>query len=237
MPIYVGNTLVKQIFRGNTPLSSLRWGNINIVLNPTQTTTTTTTTTSTTPLPSSLNFTSTENGATIGNAVVNGSNVSADYFGPNAFSLSMSTGGNFTAIGALFNNSSNTNSYTRSVKNSASGSTFNGGGSAASPFMIVIDLGQIRTFNHARYYQMFSDGKTTHAALDISSNGSLNTRTSINWTQIHPFVLLDNNSTSNGVGTSFVQQTARYLRLRIYNDERYGDSGYTELYNFKLFNI
>jgi hypothetical protein len=149
----------------------------------------------------------------------------------------MSTSGGWTAIGSLFNSSSNTNTYDRSVKASNSGSTFSGAGSSSSPFMIVIDLGQIRTFNHVRYYQMFSDGKTTHAALDISSDGNLNIRTSENWTEVSGFTLLDNSTTSTGVGVDFATQTARYIRLRIYNDGRYFSSSYTELYNFKLFNV
>jgi hypothetical protein len=149
----------------------------------------------------------------------------------------MSTSGGWTAIGSLFNSSSNTNTYDRSVKASNSGSTFSGAGSSSSPFMIVIDLGQIRTFNHVRYYQMFSDGKTTHAALDVSSDGNLNIRTSANWTEVSGFTLLDNSSTSTGVGVDFATQTARYIRLRIYNDGRYFNNSFTELYNFKLFNV
>jgi hypothetical protein len=87
----------------------------------------------------------------------------------------------------------------------------------------------------AKYYQMFSDGKTTHVALDISSNNQLNTRSSPLWTQVHGYVLLDNSSTSNGVSSVFSPITARYLRLRLYNDGRYGYTSFTELYNFKLF--
>jgi hypothetical protein len=82
---------------------------------------------------------------------------------------------------------------------------------------------------------MFSDGKTTHAALDISSNNQLNTRFSTLWTEVHSYILLDNSFTSNGVVSIFQPVTARYLRLRIYNDGRYSSPSYTELYNFKLF--
>jgi len=108
-------------------------------------------------------------------------------------------------------------------------------GSSSSPFCLVVDLGQTRTFNVARYYQMFSDGKTTHVALDISSNNQLNNRSSQLWTQVHDYTLLDNSSTSDGVASVFSSITARYLRLRLYNDGRYGSTLYTELYSFKLF--
>jgi hypothetical protein len=118
---------------------------------------------------------------------------------------------------------------------SNNGTTFTGMGSASSPFYLVVDLGQTRTFNMARYYQMFSDGKATHAALDISSNNQLNTRLSTSWTEAHGYVLLDNLYTSDGVSATFSPITARYLRLRLYNDGRYGNTSYTELYNFKLF--
>lgn len=182
-----------------------------------------------------VNFASTENGATIGNATVNGSNVSSDYFGPSAYSLSMSTSGSWPAVGAIFNNGSNVNSISRSSKSSSNGSTFSGGGSAGSPFHIVIDLGQSRTFNQARYYQMFSDGKATHVALDVSSSNNLETFSSGNWTQIHDYNILDNDSNSNGIAVNFSNITARYLRVRVYNDGRYGDGSYTELYNIKLF--
>jgi predicted component of type VI protein secretion system len=148
----------------------------------------------------------------------------------------MNPADSWPAVGAIFNAGSNVNNLNRSAKSSNNGSTFNGGGSSSSPFSIVIDLGQTRTFNRANYYQMFSDGKTTHAALDISATGSLQTRTG-SWTQVHSFVLLDNSDTSQGVVATFSSTTARYIRVRIYNDGRYGDTSYTELYNIKLYNV
>jgi hypothetical protein len=149
----------------------------------------------------------------------------------------MLTYGSWPAIGALATNNSNTNVIGRSSKDFANGSTFRGGGSSSSPFNIVIDLGQVRTFNTSIFYQMFSDGKTTHGALDISSSGNLEIRTSANWTAVHGFTLLDDSETSSGVATTFTSTSARYIRLRMYNDARYGWGGYTELYNFKLFYV
>lgn len=183
-----------------------------------------------------VNFASIENGATLGNTVPNGEPVSGDYFGPNAYNRTMIVNGSWTAPGAIFNNNSNTNNFKRSVKNTHNGSTFSGGGSSSSPFNIVIDLGQERVFNMARYYQMFSDGKTTHVALDISSTNNLETISSENWSNIHNYSKLDNNENSDGIEVLFKNTTARYLRLRLYNDGSYGYGNYTELYNFKLFN-
>ena len=190
--------------------------------------------------PFLVNFASTENGATIGVSVPNVGSTSDAYFGPSAYSLSMSTASSWTAIGALVTASSYTNSLRRpldSTKGVNNGSTFNGGGSAVDPRMIVVDLGQVRTFNTSVFYQMFSDGKTTHAAVDVSSSGNLEVRTSANWTEVHGFTVLDNSQTSTGVITTFTSTTARYLRLRLFNDGRYASTSYVELYSFKLFNV
>lgn len=111
-------------------------------------------------------------GVKIGTSAANGINTTNDYFGPSAYSLSMATGVSWTAVGALYTAGSNTNSIDRSSKNNTSASTFTGAGSATSPFCIVIDLGQSRIITSARYYQTFSDGKTTHAALDYAPNAT-----------------------------------------------------------------
>src|SRR5574343_614585 len=174
-------------------------------------------------------------GIKIGTTAPDGGSTSDDYCGGSCYGLIMNTATSWTAVGCLYTAGSNTNSFDRAVKSGSSATTFSGGGSSSSPFCIVIDLGQQRTFNHARYYQTFSDGKTTHAALDVSSSGNLETRTSTNWAQIHGFNALDDSGTSQGIGVNFAVTTARYIRLRIYNDGRYGSTGYTELFNFKLF--
>lgn len=181
-----------------------------------------------------INYTSTANGATYPGTTYGGSPVNAIYFGPNAYSLDMTGTSGWHAVGAIFNNGSNVNSYTRSTKISTSGSTFSGQGSSGSPFNIVIDLGQSRTFSRVRYYQMFSDGKTTHAALDYST--SLRQYSDAGWTQAHTFLALDNSETSTGVTTTFTAVTARYVRVRIYNSGAFGSTTFTELFNIKLFN-
>jgi hypothetical protein len=205
-------------------------------------TTTTTTTTTSSPIgPYGLNFAAVENGATIG---LGGTVTSDTYIGPNLwgarYNLMCEGAYSWGSLQALCTQGSNTNYIYRSIKNTTNGTTFTGLGSSTSPFYMVIDLGQVRTFSMARYYQMYSrsrisDGKTTHVALDVSSNGALNVRSSPNWTEVHGFTLLDNSQTSNGIEVIFPYRTARYIRLRLYNDGRYGSLNYTELYNFKLF--
>lgn len=171
----------------------------------------------------------------IGTTAPGGGSTTDDYYGPNGWNLDMTVNANYRAVGALVTNGSETNTINRPSKNVAYGSTFSGGGSAGSPFNIVIDLGQHRTINNARYYQMFSDGKTTHTALDYST--TLQSRTGGGWTQLHDYSLLDNSNTSTGISVSFNPTVARYLRLRLYNDARYDSASYTELYNFKLFYV
>ena len=250
--VYESGNLTNLILNGNFNLDTPQtdggslqyWNaqNVDVTAIFTDTTTTAPTTTvtpgTTTQIPVyGLNFAATENGATIGAGGIATTN---DYAGPNVwaiqYNLTCDQAYHWGVLQALCTNNSNTNSILRSSKIIHNGSTFTGGGSSSSPFYIVIDLGQTRTFTTSIYYQMFSDGKTTHAALDISSNNQLNTRLSTSWTQIHDYVLLDNDATSNGTSVQFSQVSARYLRLRIYNDGRYGNRSFTELYNFKLFN-
>lgn len=181
-----------------------------------------------------VNFAASENGAGIGTSLANGSNTTDAYFGPSAYSLSMSTSGNWTAVGAIFCND-NINSTARSNKGSHNGSTFSGGGSSGSPFEIVINLNDLRTFNKAYYYQMFSDGKTTHARLFYTTSSTLITRTDSNWILAHDWVLLGNSGSSFDASSAFGAVSSRFVKLQIYNDGRYGSGSYTELYNFKLF--
>lgn len=154
------------------------------------------------------------------------------YCGPNCYNLHMSYDSAYQAVGALISYPASPSTTARSDKTNYIATTFTGGGSSSSPFNIVIDLGESRTFTNARYYQTFADGKTTHAALDYST--TLQTRTGT-WTQAHAFTALDNSSTSTGVQATFSSKTARYVRVRLYNDGSFGNSTYTELFGFKLF--
>jgi hypothetical protein len=180
--------------------------------------------------------------------------INTEYIGPSVYSTdtTLSTSTNWIPYAAFVSSSlEQVNLTTRDPgKANANATTFTGGGSSAAPFNIVIDLGEVRTFNQARFYQTFSDGKTTHIRLDVSSDGNLNTRTSSNWTPVtltnasgtavgqvdaNGYLVMDNDQNSSGTVASFANITARYIRVRLYNDGRYLNPGYTELYNMKLF--
>ena len=197
-------------------------------------------------LPSyGLNFASSSNGAVIPSTLVGGFLYADSYYtGPFVRNYEVNCAVSFSANGALctgsLSNVNSVNTSLRSIKNASIGSTWANSPdqykrNALSPVRVVIDLGEIRTFNMARYYQMFLDGKTTHVALDISSDGSLQQWLKGSWTQVHAYTILDNSETSNGIGVVFPITTARYLRLRLYNDGRYGLPDWVALYNFKLF--
>jgi hypothetical protein len=183
----------------------------------------------------SLDFADTTNGATLPGTTPNGANVSAIYFGPSDYSLSMATGGGYTAVSAIFSGGSELNTINRPVKNANSGSTWYT--NAAGSYM-VIDLGQNRTFSKAFYYQMFSDGKTTHASMDISS--TLRSYSDGGWTSVHPESKLANGnnnvqSSRADMAVSFAPVTGRYIRLKLRNDGSYSQSAYTELFKVKIF--
>jgi alpha-tubulin suppressor-like RCC1 family protein len=205
------------------------------------------------PEPVSANFTSTQISTfKIGDTRPG---VTDTYIGPNTYSAGstdLTPSASWIPYGAFIASSfEQAQLITRDTGKSApNATTFNGGGSAASPFSIVLDLGQSRTFNQARFYQTFSDGKTTHIRLDVSSDGNLNARTSPNWTPItltnasgtavgqvdaNGYLIMDNSETSSGTVASFNNVTARYIRVQLYNDGRYASASFTELYNMKLF--
>ena len=198
----------------------------------------------------SINYAGIDNGATIGNGTVKGPDISDAYCGPNGYK-SMYPDATWGAIPMLAPFNSEKNSFKRGIKDGNTNDiwtaryhvTFSSGrNSSSSPFCIVVDLGSVRSFNMARYYQSYLSGKITHAALDISTSGNLETRTSSNWVEVHPYKIIDNpTETADGLsdyGTvaTFDMTTARYLRVRVYNDGRYGTND-TALYLFKLFKV
>lgn len=189
------------------------------------------------------NFADTGNGATLPGTTPNGAAVSTNYFGPNPYSTSMSTSGSWTAICSFFSNNSEVNTYNRSTKSSGCGTTW-GNASSTTVQYVVVDLGQSRTFNRAIYYQMYSDGKTTHARLDYST--TLLNYYDAGWTQAHAEGALDDldrsgyttnllSGTQGNLVSDFPYVTARYVRLGLRNTGAFSNSGYVELYHFKLF--
>jgi hypothetical protein len=178
------------------------------------------------------NFAAYKNGARLGGD--NGTNTSDAYFGPNGYNYNAHSG-TYTAVGAIWSDTlADANSTGRSNKHNASASTFTGGGSAAAPFQMVIDLGEVCVFNKSYYYQTFADGKTTHARLKKSD--TLRTRTDSGWELVHDWVTLLNNTSGDSANAAFSNTSARYIMVEMYNNGTLGDPSYTELYNIKLFN-
>jgi hypothetical protein len=183
-----------------------------------------------------LDFADTSNGATLPGTTLNGADVNSIYYGPSGYSFSMYQG-SWTAVGAIFSNGSELNTANRPDKSSSSGSTWFADGASQIHYM-VIDLGQSRTFTKAFYYQMFSDGKTTHAAMDVST--VLRGYADAGWTSVHSELLLGNgNGTvptqSADLIATFPSVTGRYVRLQLRNDGRYGSQSYVELFKIKIF--
>ena len=141
----------------------------------------------------------------------------------------MSTSTQWSAVQAINSAGINTNTTTRSTKNANFASTWQNSG---GEHYMVIDLGQVRTFNAAYFYQTFSDGKVTSGSLAYAS-GALPTRTSGSWTNAFSGWSLSNNTTPTRVGFSPV--TAQYVRVGVSNNGSYGFSTFVELFQFKLF--
>jgi len=191
------------------------------------------------PGVSPIDFADTTNGATLPGTTPNGANVNANYFGPSAYDLSMNSNLNvqWPAVGALVSDATTVNTMSRPNKYNHNGSTWR----VVSPNNVaymVIDLGQTRTFSKAHYFQMFSDGKTTHAAMDISA--TLRGYADAGWTPVHAEQLMANGNDSNPSTTadliaSFNPVTGRYVRLQLRNDGRYGSPSYIELFKVKIF--
>jgi hypothetical protein len=108
-------------------------------------------------------------GATIGTAPASPTTVTTDdYFGPNAFSYSVSdTVGAWIASGCLLSGPAETlvNMYARSEKTESCCSTWNNPSPGTSYGEAVIDLGQVRALNYALAFQSTSDGRVTACEL------------------------------------------------------------------------
>jgi len=187
----------------------------------------------------SINYLSTTNGAIIPTALP-----ITDYFGPSNFGgdYGVCGIGSWDWIHALCS-SVTINSPDSSTKLSNNeGSTWFASGGVQ---YMVVDLGEVRTFDEFRVFQMMdSDGKVTHAAMyvypdtnevvaPIFSNAS--------WSSIISESVVNDGVISGNVVTSptvftFPETKARFLKFEFRNDGRYGLSGYLEVRELKLFN-
>jgi len=111
---------------------------------------------------------------------------------------------------------------------------------------VVIDLGTTRNFNSLRVFQMFSDGKVTHAEIYAHSNtgSSMPAYNTSGWTRKGSSVVGAGARDPSGCSSpcvgdptviSFASTSARYVKLIFRNDGRHGNSSYIEVGGVKLF--
>lgn len=184
-------------------------------------------------------FADTTNGATLPGTTPNGSPVDTIYFGPDEYSLSMSTDGTWVAVGGIYSNNSELNTINCPTDDS-NYSTWSVDGvhtSSSDPVYMVIDLGQERTFNTAYYFQAFSDGQFTDVRLDYST--TLRQYSDGGWTEAHDWIAGNENACSgdSGASTTFPDVTARYVRVGLYNDGSFTSDSYIEIQKIKLFYV
>jgi len=114
---------------------------------------------------------------------------------------------------------------------------------------VIIDLGESRTFNELRSFQMFSDGKTSHLrfAVHPEEGNEPPSYFSSDWTYVTAWNVVpagteeeddeDGNSVVSGPGIIELANiyTTRYLIIDAANDGRYGDEDYIEVRSVKMF--
>lgn len=184
----------------------------------------------------SNNYAAYENGARIYNS-------GANYFGPTSGTNTpvYTTSAQWNIAGLIMNGTTNRNSTGRSTDKSSSNATTwsNSGGGKR---YVIVDLGAERTFNKAYGYQTFSDGKTTHlgmayapAGVSYTASDSRLTYSSASWITIFSDKLMTDATSGYNLEQIFSPVTTRYIRVDAANDGRYGQNGYIEIYNVKVF--
>ncbi|PKQ46938.1 T9SS type A sorting domain-containing protein [Confluentibacter flavum] len=139
-------------------------------------------------------------------------------------------------------NSSNIDSKLESTKvDINSGATWNNNGGTGIG-VLVIDLGTAKNIDLAQIYQMYSDGKTTHAQIyaHVNITSSAPDHLDSGWFSLGAESVigdgeLNNNTVTLPTDISLTQISTRYIKLHLRNDGRYGSSGYIELRSIKLF--
>jgi Secretion system C-terminal sorting domain len=108
--------------------------------------------------------------------------------------------------------------------------------------VLVIDLGTTRSIDLAQIYQMYSDGKTTHAQIyahpDISSSAP--DHLDSGWFSLAAESVigageLNGDTVTLPTDISLTPVNTRYVKLHLRNDGSLGDSGYIELRSIKFF--
>ena len=124
------------------------------------------------------------------------------------------------------------------------GSTWHAGGGANTGYMIV-DLGQVRTFNELRVFQMLgigANGKVTHARMYTHPNttGSAPFAGDAGWVPAFSEKPIDYGQLSGAFVNDptiidFSTQSSRFVKLTFRNDGTHGDPNYIEVRSVKLY--
>jgi len=146
-------------------------------------------------------------------------------------------------LGTLCDEAPNTNSQAISTKtNTNSGATWSSAGGAGIG-VLVVDLGSVSSFNLAKVFQMFSDGKTTSIQGFYHPNTSSTAPlyNDAGWVQMFPETavgagVLSGNNVSSPTSISFNGTSSRYVRFYLKNNGSLGNSTWIEARSIKLFN-
>lgn len=187
----------------------------------------------------SANYTAISNGASIPTTP----GVPLDYFGGNPYGTYGTCGaGNWAWTHSLCSDAS-IDDPTQSIKNNIhSGSTWASGGGVGLVRHMVIDLGQQRSFNELRVFQMMnSDGKVTHVRMYTHPTALVAPSASdTGWNPLFSETFVNNGvltgiSASSPTVITFPGITSRFIMFEARNDGSHGNPNYTEIRELKLF--
>ncbi len=122
-----------------------------------------------------------------------------------------------------------------------SGSTWYNPDPGSSYGILVVDLQQMRNIRFINVFQMFSDGKITHIAIDgHAETGDVAPDVlDESWGEILEKSLIGAGGNGGSYGydpTKFtVNASTRYVKIMAYNDGSYGNSGYIEIKGIKMY--
>jgi hypothetical protein len=152
-------------------------------------------------------------------------------------------GGWWQLAGTLCDEAPTTHSETISSKTTTnSGATYGGYDGTG---VLVVDLGNVQTFNQANVFQMFSDGKTTHFRISThpDTNATAPDWQDAGWSPLNGFDFIDAGTNLGGYPNQVADPTiidlpvssSRYVMVEIRNDGSHDDGYWIELRSFKLF--
>lgn len=142
-------------------------------------------------------------------------------------------------------NSADSNSETLSTKiENNSGATWRTNGIGYNAIgVLVIDLGSVKLIDKFQIYQMFSDGKSTHAEIFYHTNTStVPISTDSGWTSSAAEVVvgagsISGNTVSLPTVVNFGQISTRFIKVHVRNDGTIGFPNFIELRSLKIFGV